>query len=162
MQTLLWSDRVVRVVAAPCVQMLCICLWKGIFELCKKYSSHLASGLKPWYLKDRTFELSLGRGLVYYTVFLSLATWPQNGQDSSQVCKECGTFDVPMLVTHTTNGKHFLSSVLPFWLEACPEKTCWMTLFHWILFITQHCNLSWIRELNDLWYFMPIWLDYVT
>jgi len=64
--------------------------------------------------------------------FLSPTTWPRDVQDSSQVCKECGTFEVPMLVTHTTDGKHFLPPVL---FPSCPEiKTRWMALVYCILF----------------------------
>lgn len=135
MQTLLWSDHVVHVVAAPCVQMLCVCSWKGIFELCKKLQ--FTSCLRPQalvlegrdlWVKFRT-RVSLlhsvfesGNMASGWSGFLSglqgmWNIWCANASDA-----------------HNWRQTFPFTCPFPFWLEACPEKTCWMASFHCILF----------------------------
>lgn len=135
MQTLLWSDHVVHVVAAPCVQMLCVCSWNGIFELCKKLQ--FTSCLRPQALvlegRDHWVKFRTRVSLLHsvfesgnmasgWSGFLSglqgmWNIWCANASDA-----------------HNWRQTFPFTCPFPFWLEACPEKTCWMASFHCILF----------------------------
>lgn len=126
MQTLLWSDGVVHVVAAPCVQMLCVCSRKSIFEHCKlQFTSCFKSRcMKELWVKFtmRVSVFESGNMASGCSGFLSglQGMWNIWGANASDAHDWRQTFPS--------------TCPFPFWLESCPEKTRWMASFYCILF----------------------------